>query len=412
MNDPYVLLVLGSIPGHISWLLWLGNNIHAQAWPRRLIKALGFVINSCLAAGSVAAVLWIVARGLDLSPTLATPGNSLAHVTALLGRWNVPLPFELRIYVDLCAINVFFGFLPWLLRRIQRTDPDVLLSDDTVVHDLRPALVPPTTHSLYGRLMSTLPLNEVLQLAVQTKRIAPPRLPAQLAGLKIAHLTDVHLTGIIDRRYYERAIDLVNEAEPDLVLLTGDLLETESCWDWIPTTLGKLRARHGVYFIFGNHDIRVDHEETRRRLIAAGLIDVGIRRTTVSIRGIDVVLAGTAMPWLKPAAPMDDCPPRNNGREFRILLSHSPDQLPWARLHGFDLMVAGHVHGGQIQFPPLGPILAPSSYGTRYASGTFHEPPTILHVGRGLSSKLPLRLFCKPEATILVLERPVSRTSQ
>ena len=78
---------------------------------------------------------------------------------------------------------------------------------------------------------------------------------------------------------------------------------------------------------------------------------------------------------------------------------------PWAREHDFDLMLAGHVHGGQIQIPPLGPILAPSRFGVHYACGTFHEGPTVMHVSRGLSSKLPLRYFCPPEVTTLVLRK-------
>jgi len=393
MSDLDVLLVLAAVPGHMSWLLWLGNNIHAQHWPRKLIKSISFFVDTAIAVGCLAAVAWSAARLLHVSPL------------------DVPLPSTLRNYALAAAFNTVVGFLPWLTRRIRHRDPAALRSDTTVVHDLREILTAPTTHDARGRFFAAIPGNEVLQLAVQTKRLALPRLPQKLVGLKVAHVTDVHLTGILDRRYYERAIDIVNDTEPDLTLLTGDLLESEACWDWIPTTFGKLRAKHGVYFIFGNHDIRVDHEETRRRLVAAGLIDVGIRRAHVPIDGVDVVLSGTAMPWLTPAASMDDCPPRTgddrtrNGNQFRILLSHSPDQLPWAKRHDFDLMVAGHVHGGQIQIPPLGPILAPSSYGTRYACGTFHEPPVVMHVSRGLSSKLPLRFFCKPEAAVLVLER-------
>lgn len=392
MSDLDVPLVLFAVPGHMSWLLWLGNNVHATAWPRKLVKFISFFIDSTIAVGAVAAVLWAAARMLGVSP------------------WNSPLPIALHYYAIACAINTIVGFLPWFLRRIRRRDPAVLVSDVTVLHDLRPVLTAPTTHDRRGKFFAAIPGNEILQLAVQTKTLALPRLPAPLAGLKIAHLTDIHLTGIIDRRYYERAFDIVNDAEPDIVLLTGDLLEAEECWDWIPTTFGKLRSKHGVHFVFGNHDIRVDHEETRRRLVDVGLADVGIRRAHVTINGVDIVLAGSAMPWLKPATPMDDCPASHDG-QFRILLSHSPDQFPWAKRHDFDLMVAGHVHGGQIQIPPLGPILAPSSFGTRYACGTFHEGPTVLHVGRGLSSKLPLRFFCKPEATLLVLERAaLSRT--
>jgi predicted MPP superfamily phosphohydrolase len=90
---------------------------------------------------------------------------------------------------------------------------------------------------------------------------------------------------------------------------------------------------------------------------------------------------------------------------FRLLLSHTPDNLPRAKREGVDLMLSGHVHGGQVVLPIFGPVYAPSRYGVKYASGVFHEPPTVLHVSRGLSGRHPLRFRCRPEVTRLVLRR-------
>ena len=90
---------------------------------------------------------------------------------------------------------------------------------------------------------------------------------------------------------------------------------------------------------------------------------------------------------------------------FRILLSHSPDQLPWAQASGFDLMLAGHNHGGQIRLPYFGALIAPSWYGCRYAGGLYCEPPTLLHVSRGLCGIHPIRLNCPPELALLTLIR-------
>ena len=96
---------------------------------------------------------------------------------------------------------------------------------------------------------------------------------------------------------------------------------------------------------------------------------------------------------------------RNPQSAFRILLSHSPDQLPFAQAHSCDLMLAGHTHGGQIRLPWLGALISPSWYGWRYAGGTYHVPPTLMHVSRGLSGKQPIRLNCPPEIALLVLTR-------
>ena len=66
-------------------------------------------------------------------------------------------------------------------------------------------------------------------------------------------------------------------------------------------------------------------------------------------------------------------------------------------------MLAGHVHGGQIRFPVVGSVFVPSRYSRRYDCGTFDEPPTLLHVSRGLGGQHPLRYNCRPEVTLLVL---------
>jgi predicted MPP superfamily phosphohydrolase len=92
-------------------------------------------------------------------------------------------------------------------------------------------------------------------------------------------------------------------------------------------------------------------------------------------------------------------------------LSHSPDQIHWAREHRFDLMLAGHTHGGQIRIPGLGTVIAPSKYGAKYASGAFYVPPTVLHVSRGVAGLTPVRWNCPPEIAKLVLRIPAGQNA-
>ncbi|HVY58387.1 MAG TPA: hypothetical protein VHA77_11100, partial [Xanthobacteraceae bacterium] len=75
----------------------------------------------------------------------------------------------------------------------------------------------------------------------------------------------------------------------------------------------------------------------------------------------------------------------------------------WARRRRYDLMLAGHTHGGQIRFPIIGALLAPSIYGTRYAGGLYYKSPTLMHVSRGVSGLFPVRYNCRPEITLLRL---------
>ncbi len=115
------------------------------------------------------------------------------------------------------------------------------------------------------------------------------------------------------------------------------------------------------------------------------------------MRGERLVIVGHEGPWLRPAPDLAGCPQE----PFRLLLSHTPDNIAWARRHKVDLMLSGHVHGGQIRFPVLGSLLVPSRYGRRYDCGTFDERPTFLHVSRGLAGENPVRYGCRPEVTLL-----------
>ena len=85
-------------------------------------------------------------------------------------------------------------------------------------------------------------------------------------------------------------------------------------------------------------------------------------------------------------------------------VSHTPDQFKWGISNRCNLLLCGHTHGGQIRLPWVGPIVAPSKYGSRYASGVFFNDPTLMHVSRGLSGVHPFRWGCIPEVTVLELE--------
>ena len=236
------------------------------------------------------------------------------------------------------------------------------------------------------------------------KQLALARLPAEHDGLRIVHLTDLHMSGRITKAYFTAVVEEVNRLQPDLVALTGDLVERDPCIDWIPDTLGRLHAPGGVYYVLGNHDRRVNQQRLTTALAAAGAVHVGGRWQQVTVRGVPLVIAGNELPWYRPAADLSGCPPHDAaGLPLRLLLAHTPDQFGWAQANDVDLMLAGHNHGGQVRLPLLGAVLAPSRFGTRYASGVFRQRATVMHVSPGTSSLTPVRWNCPPEIALLVL---------
>ena len=258
--------------------------------------------------------------------------------------------------------------------------------------------------------LARLPLNEILRPEVSQWTLDVLRLVPALSGLTIVQLTDLHFTGRVGKAYFREVVRVSNELQPDLVALTGDIIDNLACLDWIADTLGRLTARHSVYFILGNHDHRTDEvARIRRTLERSGLIGLGTQEREIEINGHPVLLAGNERPWIDACRVRETHQPDNAGdrrvsRALRIVLAHCPDQLGWARAWDADLMLAGHTHGGQIRIPPLGAIFSPTRHGVKYVSGVFYSPPTILHVSRGVSGDIPVRWNCPPEIACLRLQ--------
>jgi predicted MPP superfamily phosphohydrolase len=383
----WLILVLGGLGHAILWAS-LVNRVHAFGIQRRWVDLL-----TLLCAVALVTVTLAVSAALFMAN-----GSGLGKLSRS-AAW---------IYLTACAMLSIVAIVQrwWLTFHPERRG--ALAANHTTTIDLRQearcALAAPGVADWLSRL----PGNQVFQLCIQEKQLPIPRLAIQHRGLRIAHLSDLHMCGRITKAYFEHVVEHVNRCEPDIVAITGDLLERNECLDWIPDTFGRLRATDGVYYVLGNHDKHVDEEQLHSLLADAGLVHVGGKWQQTSIRGMPVVLAGNESPWYPPAADLSDCPAHDgDGLPIRIVLSHSPDQFAWARRHDVDLILAGHNHGGQVNLPLLGAVLAPSKYGVRYASGAFRSGNTVMHVSRGTACLTPVRYNCPAEIAILVLQSGV-----
>ncbi len=385
MHIPLLLLAL---LGHA--LLWVAllNRIHGVVVPRWANCLLSLLCLACLVLVPLWFGWWLLPAGLG----------------SLAGFHGLTVPRAAMLYLGTCWVAAGLGIGWWIWRGVLRRPPHVLRFQRTRSVELARDRAAPASEEHSHHFLVHLPGNESLQLDLTERMIDVPRLAPALDGLSIVHFSDFHFTGRVGKGYFQEVVRRANEIQPDLVAITGDLVDHSDCIDWIPDTLGRLSGRYGVYFVLGNHDIRIDTDRLRKALTDSGLVDLGGRWMKIDILGEPVVLAGNELPWLAPAADMTRCPQRTpGGGPLRIVLSHSPDQLDWAQAHDADLLLAGHTHGGQIRFPLIGAILTPSRVGVKYSSGIFYAPPTIMHVTRGVSGRLPVRLNCPPEMARLVL---------
>lgn len=334
-----------------------------------------------LIASQISAGVWLPDRA----------GNQLTTLEIVL--------FSLGIVGFVMLINSTIGYQTYRPPRCQT-------SNHTQLIDFRRSSPGHDWRSVYigdgkGRRLAMLPGNGQFTLEVNTKTYILPRLPQEWDGLSLVQITDVHFTGAVGRPYFEAVCEQALALKPDLFVFTGDLFDDIRLLDWFPSTIGRLRAPLGQFFILGNHDWYSGASQIREELVKDGWTDVSSRAVALTSpgRGSAVMIAGDETPWLGTHPDLSQIPPEM----FRILLSHTPDNLEWARDHQVDLMLSGHTHGGQIRLPLLGPVYSPSKYGCRYASGVFWRSPTLLYVSRGISGREPIRYNCAPELTRLVL---------
>jgi predicted MPP superfamily phosphohydrolase len=242
---------------------------------------------------------------------------------------------------------------------------------------------------------------------LRTLDVPLPRLPQELDGLRIAHLSDFHF-GLPSRGAVaaERAIAWVEERNPDLVAITGDLVSRPRGELLLREQLGRLER---PFVVLGNHDVEHSRDPFSR---AAGLTDLTPARLlvdeseTVELRGRRVQVVGVdprsyrqrgSRPWEL----------ADESADLRILLCHFPYVLSFLPPGAFDLVLSGHMHDGQIAFP-LGRdrkfrFAHPS---VRFATGLYERPGGTMHVSPGLGTTfVPFRFFARPEATELVLKR-------
>jgi predicted MPP superfamily phosphohydrolase len=230
-------------------------------------------------------------------------------------------------------------------------------------------------------------------------------LPPELEGLRVAHLSDFHL-GVPSRgaRAAERAVDWVEERRPDLVCISGDLLSRPAGEARLRSLVARLPA--ATYAVLGNHDYARSRDPFSRpaavadlapaTLLADSTAELELRDRRVQVVGVD-----PRTYWFRRALPARLADPE---ADLRILLCHYPGVVDKLEPGVFHLVLAGHLHSGQICIPYGFGKLRLAHLRPRYYEGLFERPGGMLHVSPGLGTTfVPFRFAARPEVTELVL---------
>ncbi|MDD6214744.1 MAG: metallophosphoesterase [Firmicutes bacterium] len=241
------------------------------------------------------------------------------------------------------------------------------------------------------------------------------RLPKEFDGFKIAQISDIHsrpCTGICEE---------IANFSPDIIAITGDLVHDDNkSYDAVTRLIADLVGIAPVYMSSGNHDVwHVGHSRIFREFCSLGAVLLDEKRAILSKNGAHIALFGISDPFSHVNSAI--CRNVKNSLSalpdfdgYKILLFHRANLFDLIKDAGFDLVLSGHMHGGQIQIPHMGGLLAPSSSiasGSRmifpkYCSGRFLYDDTTMIVSRGIGNTLPIpRLFNPPEVCAVTLRK-------
>ncbi len=237
-----------------------------------------------------------------------------------------------------------------------------------------------------------------------------PDLPDALQGLRIAHLSDLHLGYYYTLQNLEKSLELIESKKPDLYCITGDIADEP---DLLPAALKMIHNLNTPYQGFasvGNHEYYRGINKVLNTFANSPIPLLLNKGSVININGADVYIGGADDPVsLRPDilefirntvdVTMQSAPENC----FRILLSHRPAGFDAAQKHNVQLTLAGHTHGGQIGL--AGKSLFENLPGDSYMWGLYRQGNTRLYTSSGMGHWFPIRLGCPAEAPILILRK-------
>ena len=242
------------------------------------------------------------------------------------------------------------------------------------------------------------------------------KLPQEFDGFKIAHLSDIHNTDLGNENV--DVINILKTQKPDIIAITGDLLDTRRPGYEISVDLIKEAVKIApCYFVPGNHEAKSSqYIPLRSKLNSIGVEVVEDRKIQIERNGQYITLLGICDPLFKTQKFNGDSKTVTNKRldylnvdknGYNVLLSHRPELFELYAEHGIDLVLSGHAHGGQVRLPFVGGLYAPNQGAfPKYDSGLYTKDNTNMIVSRGLGkSIIPLRFNNRPEVIIIELKK-------
>lgn len=250
---------------------------------------------------------------------------------------------------------------------------------------------------------------ETSTIVTETVDFRLPRLAPTFDGFRVAQISDLHFRPYTGEKEIAAAVKAVNDARPDVIVLTGDYVT--STWifhlgqrtaDGIEdcaAILKDLHAPYGVYGILGNHDWGTDPERIAETLRMAGISVLRNEAVPIERDGSRLWIVGADCAYFN-HADLDRALTGVPEDEPVLLLAHEPDFADFAAFYPVDLQLSGHSHGGQIVAPGIGAPYLPRM-GRKYIRGRYQVRKLQVYTNRGIGvGGAPIRFNAPPEVTL------------
>lgn len=384
-----VILLFGAV--QVILLRLLNHEWWQTKWIRRsalLLPVFGVVMVAMWTLGEYRKLDWLV-----------YPSAILASATFVL---EIALMLSLPVSG---GVHLLRRLLDKLFSR-RRPEPTMQREKRRVFLKAAAAALPATTIGLGVAGLT----GAFHSIRVYRRPLAVEGLPADLEGLRLLHLSDIHLGRYIDLDHVRQTLDDAAQYKPDMILMTGDIADDLEHLAPTLNMANELSPRLGTFVSVGNHEyfrgvrqfVRICQQSPATLLVdSSRLVDVGTSRLCVA--GIDdpVRLSGSGPEFFRER--IDIVLPAHKAADFSILMSHRPYAFDYAAQQGIGLTLAGHTHGGQLGF--RGRSLVETFGGVPYIWGHYTQGRSHLYTTSGVGHWFPFRLGCPQEAPIIELQR-------
>ena len=328
------------------------------------------------------------------------------HLEAYELSRSLPSPLHLASAVHMAgSFGAYTAYLAWRLAAKMSGPPsetgsaDGFSRRDFLDGSAKTAMALPFVVGGYGTFIGR------DDFEVRETELRVEGLSADLDGLRLVQISDIHYGPYLDRKDLRRVVSMANELRPQITFLTGDFITREGdpleeCLDEV----AKLRADSGLWACLGNHEEFARCSDLAERYAAGKGIQVLRQRAQslhfgygeINLIGVDYQRQSSG--YLQGVAKLVD------PAAFNVLLSHNPDVFPTAAAAGCDLTLSGHTHGGQITMEIVEQTVNPGRFFTPYVVGEYRIGDRAAYVTRGVGTvNMPMRIGAMPEITTLVL---------